>query len=83
MRLQNRVAMITGGGSGIGEAIARKFAAEGAKVVVADSSVVCSAVEKKVAVDSSVDSSVVAKAAKAAVFSVDSSAAAKESWVVS
>ncbi|MCB0061228.1 MAG: glucose 1-dehydrogenase [Caldilineaceae bacterium] len=36
MRLQNRVAMITGGGSGIGEAIARKFAAEGAKVVVAD-----------------------------------------------
>jgi NAD(P)-dependent dehydrogenase (short-subunit alcohol dehydrogenase family) len=36
MRLQDRVAVITGGGSGIGLATARRFAAEGAKVVVAD-----------------------------------------------
>ncbi|WP_439956071.1 3-oxoacyl-ACP reductase [Nocardia yamanashiensis] len=35
-RLQDRVAVITGGGSGIGLATARRFAAEGAKVVVAD-----------------------------------------------
>lgn len=36
MRLQNRVALITGGGSGIGQAIAHCFAAEGASIVVAD-----------------------------------------------
>jgi NAD(P)-dependent dehydrogenase (short-subunit alcohol dehydrogenase family) len=35
-RLQDRVAVITGGGSGIGLATARRFAQEGAKVVVAD-----------------------------------------------
>ncbi|MSO55242.1 MAG: SDR family oxidoreductase [Rhodospirillales bacterium] len=34
--LQGQVAFVTGAGSGIGEAIARAFAAEGAKVVVAD-----------------------------------------------
>lgn len=36
MRLENRVAVVTGAGSGFGAAIARRFAQEGAKVVVAD-----------------------------------------------
>lgn len=36
MRLKNKVAIVTGGGGGFGEGIARMFAAEGAKVVVAD-----------------------------------------------
>ncbi|WP_251453793.1 3-oxoacyl-ACP reductase [Microbacterium sp. Marseille-Q6648] len=35
-RLRDRVAIITGGASGIGLATARRFAAEGARVVVAD-----------------------------------------------
>jgi 3-oxoacyl-ACP reductase-like protein len=34
MRLQNKVAIITGAGTGIGEAIARKFAREGARLVL-------------------------------------------------
>ena len=36
MRLQNKVALVTGGSSGIGAAIARRFVSEGARVVVAD-----------------------------------------------
>ncbi len=36
MRLEGKVAIVTGAGSGFGEGIARKFVAEGAKVLVAD-----------------------------------------------
>ena len=35
-RLESKIAVVTGGGSGLGESIAHKFAAEGATVVVAD-----------------------------------------------
>ena len=36
MTLENKVAIITGGAKGIGLAIAKRFASEGARVVVAD-----------------------------------------------
>ncbi|WP_300513933.1 glucose 1-dehydrogenase [Aliiroseovarius sp.] len=36
MRLQDKTAIVTGGGSGFGAGIVRKFAAEGARVMVAD-----------------------------------------------
>ena len=36
MRLQGKIAIVTGAGSGFGEGIARRFAAEGARVVVND-----------------------------------------------
>src|SRR5438067_11567192 len=36
MKLRNKVALVTGGARGIGLAIARRYVAEGAKVVIAD-----------------------------------------------
>ncbi|HTR92878.1 MAG TPA: SDR family NAD(P)-dependent oxidoreductase [Trebonia sp.] len=36
MKLDGKVAVVTGAGNGIGAAIARRFAAEGARVVVTD-----------------------------------------------
>jgi glucose 1-dehydrogenase len=39
MRLKDKVAIVTGGASGIGEACVRRFAAEGAKIVSADISI--------------------------------------------
>ena len=36
MRLKNKIAIVTGAGSGFGEGIAKRFCAEGAKVVVND-----------------------------------------------
>ena len=36
MRLEGKVAVVTGGGNGLGRATARRFASEGAQIVVAD-----------------------------------------------
>ena len=36
MKLNNKVAIVTGAASGFGEGIAKRYAEEGAKVVVAD-----------------------------------------------
>ena len=36
MRLKDKIAIVTGGGSGFGEGIVRKFVAEGARVIIAD-----------------------------------------------
>ena len=35
-RLQGKVAIVTGGGGGIGSAVVRRFVSEGARVAVAD-----------------------------------------------
>jgi NAD(P)-dependent dehydrogenase (short-subunit alcohol dehydrogenase family) len=36
MRLENKITVITGAGSGMGKAVAKLFASEGAKILCAD-----------------------------------------------
>ena len=38
MKLEDRIAVVTGSGSGIGQATAKLFAKSGAKIVIADKS---------------------------------------------
>ena len=52
MRLKGKTAIITGSGQGIGEAIARKFAAEGAGVIINDMNVETGEKTAKAIVDS-------------------------------
>lgn len=52
MRLKDKVAIVTGGGSGFGEGIAKRFADEGARLVIADIQAeggmrVCAEIDKK------------------------------------
>lgn len=83
-RLQDRVAVITGAASGIGAACARRFAAEGARMVVSDlSEAACAAVSAELAdagatfvvapgdVTSRADTEAIAEAARAAFGRID------------
>jgi 3-oxoacyl-[acyl-carrier protein] reductase len=68
MRLEGKVAAVTGGGAGIGEAICHRFAAEGARVVVLDLSLdgarrTADAIEDAVALEVDVSASAAVEAA--------------------
>jgi 3-oxoacyl-[acyl-carrier protein] reductase len=71
MRLKDKTAIVTGGASGFGAGIARKFAAEGARVVIADLSAAAAASLAKelnalaITVDVAADASVKAMADQA------------------
>jgi NAD(P)-dependent dehydrogenase (short-subunit alcohol dehydrogenase family) len=64
-RLANKVAIITGGGSGIGRASVRLFAAEGAKVIVAE-------IDEKLGEASAIDAGAAARFIRTDVTSEDS-----------